>query len=118
LHLGFVEARAWPTRPARRDALLVLGLAAPTFAFNGVGAHLVARAIGKASPGLGDMVAATAIGGAFAVAFALVVAYYASIAATRLGVDPDTWAIPMVTSSVDFVGTLALVVALVVLGIT
>jgi mgtE-like transporter len=118
LHLGFVEPRPWPSGPARRDGLDVLGLALPTFVFNAVGAHLVARAIGVASPGLSDMVLATLLGGSLSVVFVLVVAYYASIAASRLGVDPDTWGVPIVTSSVDFVGTVALVFALVVLGIT
>jgi mgtE-like transporter len=118
LHLGFVEPRPWPSGPARRDGLDVLALALPTFVFNAVGAHLVARAIGVASPGVGDMLAAALLGGSLSVVFVLVVAYYASIGSSRLGVDPDTWGVPIVTSSVDFVGTVALVFALVALGIT
>jgi mgtE-like transporter len=50
-------------------------------------------------------------------AFVLAVAYYGTVAATRTGLDPDTYGVPIVTSSVDFVGALALIVAVVMLGI-
>jgi mgtE-like transporter len=46
-----------------------------------------------------------------------VVAYYGTIVAYRTGVDPDTYGIPVVSSSVDLVGALALVLAIVVLGV-
>ena len=59
----------------------------------------------------------TAVGGVVAVAFVLTVAYYGTIAAFRLGVDPDTYGIPVVTSSVDFAGAFALVLAIVALGV-
>jgi mgtE-like transporter len=52
-----------------------------------------------------------------AVAFVLAVAYYGTVAAFRLGVDPDTYGIPVVTSSVDFAGAFALVLAIVALGV-
>ena len=42
--------------------------------------------------------------------FVLAVAYYGTLAAFRVGLDPDNYGIPLVTSSVDFVGALALVV--------
>jgi mgtE-like transporter len=63
------------------------------------------------------MVEVTALGGVFALAFVLVVAYYGTVAAFRLGVDPDTYGIPLVTSSVDFAGAFALVIAIVSLGV-
>ena len=36
--------------------------------------------------------------------FVVVVAYYATVVAFRTGLDPDTYGIPVVSSSVDFVG--------------
>jgi mgtE-like transporter len=51
------------------------------------------------------------------VSFVVVIAYYGSIVAVRFGVDPDTYGIPTVTSSVDFVGAVALVLAVSALGI-
>ena len=117
LHLGLVPPAGLPSREARRDIALVAVLAVPVFLFNAVGAHLVARLINEASPGLGAMVAVTAAGGALALLFVLVVAYYGTVAAFRLGVDPDTYGIPLVTSSVDFAGAFALVLAIVALGV-
>ena len=48
----------------------------------------------------------------------LVIAYYGTIATVRLGIDPDTYGIPMVSSTVDLVGALTLVVAIATLGLT
>jgi mgtE-like transporter len=117
LFLGLVDASSWPNREARRDISLVLALALPVYLFNGVGAHVVGLALGRSSPGLGWMVAASLLGGALAMLFVVVVGYYGTIAAYRTGVDPDTYGIPVVSSSVDLVGALALVFAIVVLGV-
>lgn len=117
LHLGLLTARTVPGRGARADFALVFVLATPVLVFNAVGAHFVGRLLNQRSPGLGEMLAASLTGGFFAVAFVVVVAYYGTVAAIRLGVDPDTYGIPMVTSSVDFVGAVALIVTIVTLGI-
>jgi mgtE-like transporter len=117
LHLGLVQPEMRPGREARRDALLVLLIGFPVFIFNGVGAHFVGRVLNEASPGLGWMLAASLIGGLFAVLFVIALAYYGTIAAWRMDVDPDTYGIPVVTASVDFVGVLALILTLFALGI-
>jgi mgtE-like transporter len=118
LFLGLVEPEASPNREARRDISLVLLLAVPVYAFNGFGAHWVARALGEASPGLAQMVGVSLIGGALAVAFVVTVAYYGTLAAYRTGVDPDTYGIPVVSSSVDFVGAFTLIIAIALLGLS
>ena len=106
-----------PSRDARLDGALMLLLGLPVYLFNGVGAHYVGRALGQASPGLPQMVAASLLGGFLAVAFVMAVAYYGTIAAVRFGVDPDTYGIPLVTSSVDFAGALFLILIIVALGV-
>jgi len=63
------------------------------------------------------MVLATLIGGLAAVLFVIALAYYGTIAAWRVHLDPDTYGIPVVTASVDFVGVVALVVTVLALGI-
>ncbi len=117
LHLGLVEPEMRPGREARRDALLVLLIGFPIFLFNGIGADLVARLIGSASPGIGWMVLVSLIGGLAAVLFVIALAYYGTIGAWRVDVDPDTYGIPVVTASVDFVGVVALIVTVVALGV-
>ncbi|MFN7150174.1 MAG: magnesium transporter [Microthrixaceae bacterium] len=117
LHLGLVRPEVRPGLEARRDALLVLLIGFPVFLFNGVGAHLVAGWIGQASPGVGWMVLTSLIGGLGAVLFVIALAYYGTIGAWRVDVDPDTYGIPVVTASVDFVGVVALIVTVVALGV-
>jgi len=118
LHLGLAAARPIPGREARRDAGSVFLLGVPVFLFNGVGAHVVGTLLGQASPGLGPMVAASVIGGIVSVAFVTVIAYYATIASFGVGLDPDTYGVPVVTSSVDFAGAVILIVTIVSVGIT
>jgi mgtE-like transporter len=117
LHLGLVPPQAVPSREARRDIALVAILAGPVFLFNAVGAHLTAKLLGQASPGILRMLEVTMGGGVLAVAFVLVVAYYGTVASFRIGVDPDTYGIPIVTSAVDFLGAFALVLAVAAVGL-
>ena len=66
---------------------------------------------GQASPGMFAMVVGTLTAGIVALAAVAVLAYYGTIAAWRLEVDPDTYGTPTVTASMDFIGVVALVVA-------
>jgi mgtE-like transporter len=117
IHLGVVIPQPMPTRAARSDMAYVYLLALPVYAFNGIGAHFVGRALGHASPGVGPMVVASLAGGLVAMVFVLALAYYGTILAVRAGVDPDTYGIPIVSSSVDFIGAFTLILAIVALGI-
>ena len=46
------------------------------------------------------------------------VAYYSTIASVRIGLDPDTYGIPLVTSTMDLLGAFALILAIEVLAFT
>lgn len=117
IHLGIVQVAALPGREARADILFVVLLAVPVFAVNAAVAEAAAGLIGVASPGLALMVGASLMGGLIAVGFAVLIAYYGTLVAVRLGLDPDTYGMPMVTSSIDLVGAFALILAIVALGI-
>lgn len=117
VHLGVVEPSPLPGRMARADMRFVAGLALPIAALNGVGAHLVAGLVGQRSPGLVDLVAVSLVGAVLLVTFVLAIAYYGTIAAVRLGLDPDTYGVPVVTSSIDLMGAFAVIVGLVVVGL-
>ncbi len=117
LHLGLMTPASFPNRDARADGSLILLLGIPVYLFNAIGAHFVGRVLGQASPGLLDMAVVSLVGGLVAVLFVVAVAYYGTIAAVRLGADPDTYGIPLVTSSVDFVGAVALILVIVAVGI-
>ena len=109
-----VPSRARPARPRRSSP----ALSVPVFILNGAGAHVVARALGEESPASASSIAASLLAGLAAMVVVLVIAYYGTIAAVRLGIDPDTYGIPMVSSTVDLVGALTLVVAIATLDLT
>jgi mgtE-like transporter len=118
LLLGLAPPTAVPSRPARRDLAFVAALSIPVYLINGVGAHVVAEALGEQSPGLGKLIAASLLAGALAMVVVLSIGYYGTIASVRLDVDPDTYGIPLVSSSVDLIGALTLAVAIATLGLT
>ena len=117
LHLGLIDAVTVPGRLARRDIGAALGLAVPVFVFDALGATVVAMLVGHETPGVGRMLAVSVLGGAIAMAAVILVAYYGTIASFRVGLDPDTYGIPLVTSTVDFAGAVALVLAIVAIGL-
>jgi mgtE-like transporter len=117
LHLGVIEPTGLPARAARDDFVLTFLYAVPVFVLVAVSADVAAAVAHLASPGVGRMIGASLIGGLIATSFVVAIAYYGSIAAYRLGLDPDNHGIPLVTSSMDLVGAFALVLALVILGL-
>ncbi len=117
LHLGVVEPTLNPGRVVRQDALLVLALGFPVYLFNGLGSAGVAALLGQTGPAVSSTVLLSLIGGVVTVAFVIALAYYSTVAAWRFDVDPDTYGIPVVTASVDFVGVVILIATMFALGI-
>lgn len=117
LHLGVVSPTLAPGTETRRDASLVLGLALPLLVFNVGGAFVTAWIGGSTDPGLWWLLLVATLASVFTMLFVIALAYYSTIGAWRLNVDPDSFGIPIVTAAVDFVGTMALVFAVVTLGL-
>ena len=117
LHLGTRRGGPAPDRETRADAVTIAFLALPVMVYNATGARAVAGLVGPAAPALGGLLLTTLVAGAGAVAFAIVVAYLSTVAAVRLRLDPDTYGIPVVTSSVDVVGAVLLTGTALLLGV-
>ena len=115
--LGYIDPTPTPGREAWRDILLTMLLGFPVYVFNAVGAWVVSGWIGAATPGLASMVVLSLLAGLAAMAVVVAAAYSSAVASLRIGVDPDTYGIPVVSSTVDFVGAVALIVTIAVLGI-
>jgi mgtE-like transporter len=58
------------------------------------------------------------LAGFFATTAAVLVGFYAAVATFRFGLDPDNHSIPLVTSSLDLLGAVSLILAIVILGLT
>ncbi|MFT5201264.1 MAG: mgtE-like transporter [Candidatus Aldehydirespiratoraceae bacterium] len=117
LHLGLLEPGPIPRGSAGGEIMMVFSLSLPVFVVAGVVAEVGGILANQASPGLVDLVLVAVLGGVLATIFVVIVAYYATIVAVRFGLDPDTYGIPMVTSSLDFVGAFALILAIVAVGV-
>jgi len=99
------------------DVLLVLFYAVPVFVLLGVSADVAANVANFKSPGILKMVEVSVVGGLMATVFAVVVGYYAAVFTHRLGLDPDNYGIPIVTSTLDLFGAFSLILAIVLLGL-
>jgi len=118
LHLGTLGQGRAQFMGAAEDITLVYVYAIPVFVFLGLSSTLAAHIVGKASPGLGPMMGVSLIAGFLATTAAVVVGFYSAVATYRFGLDPDNHGIPLVTSSLDLLGALALILAIVLLGLT
>ena len=116
-HLGLDDATPLPTRSSLREFRSVALLALPVFACCAVIAQWASVATGQTTPGLGDLLAVVMIAGLVATVLVVVVAYYTTMAAYRFGLDPDTYGIPVVMSSLDLVGASTLILAMVAVGV-
>ncbi len=116
-HLGLLQPGPIPRGSAGGDIGLVFALSVPVFVVVGVVAELGGLLADQSSPGLLDVVAVAVIGGLLATVAVVVVAYYSTVAAVRFGLDPDTYGIPMVTSTLDFLGAFTLILAMVAVGV-
>ena len=117
LHLGLARPSALPSGAARVDLATTFALAIPVFVLLGLVASIAGGMSGHAGPSLAGLVGVALLGGLLATILVMMVAYYGTLAAVRFGVDPDTYGIPMVTSSLDLVGAFTLIVAVVLVGV-
>jgi mgtE-like transporter len=117
LHLGLIEPGPIPRGSAGGEIAMIFSLSVPVFVMAGVVAEIGGRLADQASPGVVQLVLVAVIGGLAATACVVFVAYYATIVAVRFGLDPDTYGIPMVTSTLDFVGAFTLILAIVAVGV-
>ncbi len=115
--LGTLDPDARPDRGSRRLAGVVALLALPVALYNGAGSQITAWLVGRPGPGLGALVGVSMLTALFVTAFVLGMAYYSTVVATRVGLDPDNYGTPVVTSSVDFVGVMGLIAVVSVLGV-
>lgn len=114
LHLGVISPSSLPGAGARSDIALAYLLAVPVFALASVVADLAAVVINLPSPGALAMLAVSVTGGLLATTLAVGAGYWGAVASYRLGLDPDNIAVPFVTSTIDLLGSLSFILAVVV----
>lgn len=133
IHLGLLEPRGLPQLRAFRDFTLTYIFAVGVYLFIGGAAHWLAVAVGQLgpgvlaamgleagslSPGFLQMLGISAVAGLIATTVSVFAAYYGSTISYRLGLDPDTYGIPIITASVDLFGFMSLIIAMILFGLT
>lgn len=109
LHLGVTDPARMPNALVLLDFSIILLFAASVFTLVGLSAHGVSLLSGFGSPGLWEMIGISLTAGYLTTFVAFLVAYYTAVATYRFGLDPDNYGIIMVTSLMDVVGSLILI---------
>ena len=119
IHLGLLAPRGLPSVTAFKDFVLIYTFATGVYLFIGAASHGLAVMLfpDGSSPGLLQMMGITALAGLIATTAAVLAAYYGSVVSYRLGLDPDTYGIPIITAAVDLLGFMSLIIALIVFGL-
>lgn len=117
LHLGAVTPRARPDAAALLDGSIVFVVGIVSYAVIALSTLILAEAIGADYPGALRFIGIVMTGGILATLIASVIGYYAATTTYRFGFDPDNHTIPLVTSGMDLLGVICLVVALAVFGV-
>ena len=117
LHLGAVTPKARPDAAALLDASIVLALGLTVYTITAVATLALAEVLGANYPGAFRFIGITLFGGVLATFAAALIGYYAATTTFRFGLDPDNHTIPLVTSGMDLLGVICLVIALVVFGV-
>ena len=117
LHLGALTPRGLPEAVAFLDFSIILLTAALTFPLLGLAAHAVAAVLGLGRPDPATTIGITLLAGLLVTLLTSLVAYYAATATYRVGLDPDNHGLPMITSSMDLLGAVCVVLALQAFGV-
>jgi mgtE-like transporter len=116
LHLGVLTPRGTPEVPALLDLSIVLALGVFVYILSAVSSFGVAEVTNAAHPGPITFLGVALLAGFLAMLLAALIGYYAAVFSYRFGFDPDNHTIPIVTSGMDLMGVICLVIALVALG--
>lgn len=117
VHLGLIEPTRIPSGDARSDIAITYVLALPLFVFLAVLAGTAGAVAGETSPGIARLVGVAVTGGFVTTTAVAAIAYYGTLAVVRFGLDPDNTGIPIISATLDVVGALTFVGALILWGV-
>lgn len=104
-HLGLITLRGRPDHLVYQNLGVITLLAALTFGALGVITHMTSILIDVPSPGLGNLLIITLVGGMVITLATSLAAYKVTSYTFVKGDDPDNVVIPVITSTMDALGT-------------
>jgi len=117
LHMGILEPGKLPGKVSYENFAIIYIFGLWVFTFVSIATHFVALAMGKASPGLLPMISLGLVAGLITVTVLNFLSYYVAVTTFMFSLDPDDHSIPVTSSAIDFIGSLALMGMIVVLGL-
>jgi|WetSurMetagenome_2_1015567.scaffolds.fasta_scaffold15610_5 mgtE-like transporter len=118
LHMGILEPKSVPGRVSYENFIIIYIFALWVFTLTSVTAHFVSLAMGLASPGLLAMIALGLLAGLITVTVLNFLSYYVAVTTFMFSLDPDDHSIPVTSSAIDFIGALALMGMIVLMGLS
>ena len=118
LHLGLLDPHRVSVRAIGEDLVLVYLLSTAIFAVLGLGAAACAELLGLSAPDLASVLGVAMLAGVLATTLTNVVGYATALATYRLELDPDNFGIPVTAACSDLLGAIALMLAIVALGLS
>ncbi len=118
LHMGIMVPGRVPGKVSYENFAIIYIFALWVFTFVSIATHFVALAMGLASPGLLAMITLGLVAGLITVTVLNVLSYYVAVTTFMFSLDPDDHSIPVTSSAIDFIGALALMGVIVLLGLT
>lgn len=120
LHLGTIQSSNELSKPSKEvlHSFLIMHVQGLIiFSLLGFFAFILNIALGLSTPSLLQMILICVVAGELLLVIINLVSYYSCVISYRSGLDPDNIVIPLITSSMDVVGTSCLVGTTILLGI-
>jgi mgtE-like transporter len=117
LHLGLVDPRRPGWRALWDDVALVYVFAVVIFVVLALSTELLGGLLTIEGPGIVRLLGVVLVAGLLATTLANLVGAIGALATYRMGLDPDNFGIPLVSSSSDLLGAVSLILAVVLLGL-
>ncbi|KAA0003825.1 MAG: hypothetical protein FE048_00745 [Thermoplasmata archaeon] len=117
LHIGSMRYSKKPPKEAQKLFLSMHVIGFIIFSLIGVFAFAISSTLGIDVLPLHEMVCISVISGELLIVMVNFIAYYSSITSFKIGLDPDNVTIPIITSTMDILGTVCLIAILLLFGV-
>ncbi|MDW5564087.1 MAG: magnesium transporter [Methanomassiliicoccus sp.] len=117
LHMGILEPKKVPGKVAFENFAIIYLFSLWVFTLVGISTYAVALVLHLSAPPLWELVLLSLTAGLVTVTVLNFLSYYVSVATYRMSLDPDDHSIPLTSSAIDMVGSIALMVFIIVFGL-
>jgi len=117
LHLGTLDVNLQISKEVRTEFIVSYFLAFLIFPITGIMAYFLGAAFGIGGISLGNMILIMMTAGYILTTIAIISTFIVSILSFKHGLDPDNVTIPVITSLIDVLGVISLIVVLQLFGV-